>query len=844
MDNTENDVLTIEDGVLTKCKADAVNVVIPEGITEIGKEAFYWCESLESVTFPESITTIDDRAFQYCKKLASVTFPESVTTIGNCAFEHCEKITSVVIHDGVKTLGNYAFAQCDSLKSAVIGKGVEKIGFEVFNDCPVLESVVIGENVKEADRYVFSQCESLSDITFGGTLAQWENVKGRLHLLNNEGVKSIKCSDGEWIKPVLYIENGCVLECLDKSAKSVTVPEGITEISFGAFEKCKALESVVISEGVTKLDSLAFCDCTALKSVVIPSTVTKIESSAFDGCEAVEKVVSNAPLFPVDEKKRKLYDATWKRKKAILVLQAAKEEAKKEKIEKVQNVSASAVLESILSAQKNIRPKLRREGKEAYLCLNAGKGGFEVVLEDSKVSKWMQSLPALLDFASTCTDEVALRKYALDNGFEDTSRKFLYVRYGKGKVRADTKPIHIVISDEVTEIQEKGFYECGSLKSVVLPSTVKKIGEKAFADCFNLSSLFIPESVKEICKDAFSSCNSLYEIDFGGTIAQWEAVEKNDVWNNNCHVKTVKCTDGDWKRPVLLIEDGVVVGKLYNKMTSVTIADGVREIRDNALCGCSCLKSVFIPESVKKIGINVFSSCALLSEITFGGTLAQWNAVEKSDDWNKGSCAKNVKCSDGDSTPSVLLIENGVVVAKLRQDLTDVIIPEGVTEIAKKVFDWCVSLKSVALAQSVKIIDYGAFERCSGLESVEIPDGVTEIGREAFHFCDSLKSVVIPQSVTSIGRESFSWCKSLESAVIGANKIGNVAFERCPKLKSVTFSESVKKIGDGIFSGCPELCEITFLGTMKEWNAVKKGKDWNKDSQVKTVKCTDGDAKI
>lgn len=819
MDNTENDVLTIENGVVTKCKEDAVNVVIPEGITAIGWRSFNWCTKLEEANIPESVVKI-------C----------------NCAFENCPCLKSITIPDGVKEIGNNAFDGCWLIKSVTL-RGVETIGFDAFNGCSSLESLVIGGNVKFIDRYAFSHCKSLVDVTYCGTKAQWEAVKGRMHVLNNVGVKSVKCTDGEWVKPAVFVENGHLIECIDKSIKSITI-SGVTEIDRFAFDECLSLEEVVIEEGVTRICDGAFCGCTTLKSVVIPSSVTKIEDIVFKDCPVVESVVSKAEKYPFDEKKRKLYDATGKRKMAILTLTAAKEEAKKEKIEKVQNVSASAVLESILSAQKNIRPKLRREGKEAYLCLNAGKGGFEVVLEDSKVSKWMQSLPALLEFASTCTDEVALRKYALDNGFEDTSRKFLYVRYGKGKVRADTKPIHIVISDEVTEIQEKGFYECGSLKSVVLPSTVKKIGEKAFGDCFYLSSLFIPESVKEICKDAFSSCNSLYEIDFGGTVAQWEAVEKNDVWNNNCHVKTVKCTDGDWKRPVVLIEDGVVVGKLYNKMTSVTIPDGVREIRDNALCGCSCLKSVFISESVKKIGINVFSSCALLSEITFGGTLAQWNAVEKSDDWNKGSCAKTVKCSDGDSTPSVLLIENGVVVAKLRQDLTDVIIPEGVTEIAKKVFDWCVSLKSVALAQSVKIIDYCAFEGCSGLESVEIPDGVTEIGREAFHFCDSLKSVVIPQSVTSIGRESFSWCKSLESAVIGANKIGNVAFERCPKLKSVTFSESVKKIGDGIFSGCPELCEITFLGTMKEWNAVKKGKDWCKDSQVRTVKCTDGEVSL
>ena len=56
MDNTENDVLTIEDGVLTKCKEGLVNLVVPNGVTEIGQEAFSDCSSLTSVVIPESVT--------------------------------------------------------------------------------------------------------------------------------------------------------------------------------------------------------------------------------------------------------------------------------------------------------------------------------------------------------------------------------------------------------------------------------------------------------------------------------------------------------------------------------------------------------------------------------------------------------------------------------------------------------------------------------------------------------------------------------------------------------------------------------------------------------------------
>ena len=64
MDNTENDVLTIINGIVTKCKEGLVNLVIPDGVTEIGVRAFSKCvERLESVVIPKSVTKIDSSAF-------------------------------------------------------------------------------------------------------------------------------------------------------------------------------------------------------------------------------------------------------------------------------------------------------------------------------------------------------------------------------------------------------------------------------------------------------------------------------------------------------------------------------------------------------------------------------------------------------------------------------------------------------------------------------------------------------------------------------------------------------------------------------------------------------------
>ena len=133
-------------------------IVIENGVTNIGKYAFYECSNLTSVTIPESVTSIGDNAFYGCKGLTSVTIPNTVTSIGEKAFSGCSGLESVTIPNNIRIIEEEIFANCSSLKSITIGNSVASIEDKAFYECSVLKSITIPNSVTSIGNYAFYGC--------------------------------------------------------------------------------------------------------------------------------------------------------------------------------------------------------------------------------------------------------------------------------------------------------------------------------------------------------------------------------------------------------------------------------------------------------------------------------------------------------------------------------------------------------------------------------------------------------------------------------------------------------------------------------------------------------------
>ena len=239
--------------------------------TNIGSDAFAYCQNLTSVTIGSGVASIGERAFADCNNLVSVTLnSDSVvsasrtnSTSMNTIFG--EQVKTYIIGDSVNSIGNYAFNHCTGLTSIIISDSVTSIGSNAFSGCSSLTSIINGNGVT-----------SIGSNAFKGA-AWYDNQPDGLI----------------YIGKVAYMYKG---EMAPNT--HITIEDGTTEIASNAFNGYDALSSIDIPNSVIKIGEYAFSGCDSLSTITIPNSLTTIEKCAFRNCIYNHRTTKTNQKYP------------------------------------------------------------------------------------------------------------------------------------------------------------------------------------------------------------------------------------------------------------------------------------------------------------------------------------------------------------------------------------------------------------------------------------------------------------------------------------------------------------------------------------------------------------------
>lgn len=337
--------------------AETTEYVVPEGVKEIGDNAFYNDSYITKITLPASLTrignwalrntaltsvvftaggtealAIGEDALSYNAGLTSIDLPARTNAIGNNAFYNTalSSITFGGENSQLMTIGDYSFYGT-SLSSVTLPSSVVSIGDYAFYRCSNLSTVTLNEGLLEIGDYAFAAQISEAYADEADSSLETVNLPSTLTTMGDGifaydyALKNVNFATGSQITslPGTTFEGCTGLEAIQLPAslteitgrtqtsygregrglfegltalKSVTFEEGSRLVSIGAMAFADSgLESIIIPSSVTTISYEAFAN-TNITTITIPRTVTIIDSYAFNGCRNLESVYINANI--------------------------------------------------------------------------------------------------------------------------------------------------------------------------------------------------------------------------------------------------------------------------------------------------------------------------------------------------------------------------------------------------------------------------------------------------------------------------------------------------------------------------------------------------------------------
>ena len=339
----------------------------------------------------------------------------------------------------------------------------------------------------------------------------------------------------------------------------------------------------------------------------------------------------------------------------------------------------------------------------------------------------------------------------------------------------------------VLEIAASALANLQNVENIVISNSVKTIGDLAFSNCNNLKSIYIPNNVTSIGKNILKGCNCLESLSI-----PYVGSSPSDSKFLGFFFGNISQYSENYKLVPQSLKD-------------VVILDGCKTIASYAFAYCQLLSSITIPSTVTSIGDYAFYQC-LQSPALVINIYTYFAAIKENTFFSEVMVCYHCSLAQWSTIEGRQYLKNYDVIFDEGDDIVDLVIPYGRTEIK----------------------DYEFFG-CRGITSITIPETVTKIGVQAFANCDSLESLVVPETVTQLGNSFLKGCTSLKSLTlpfIGPRASSGDSLKyffgnsTVSSLKTLVVLDTCQAFSKAVFQGWElESITVPFIGELRNYPA-------------------------
>lgn len=796
-------------GELAFQETSLTSIVLSSSLTKLGRQAFAYCQSLETVNISACIENIPNSCFSNCSSLKSIDFSQSIKRIDDSAFYLCSSLTQINLMN-IESIGNNTFAYCKkleniewgnvtkigdnafvktNLKELTIPAQITDFGKNIFEECTSLSSCNFLPKISTIPEGCFRGCTSLNSISYPESVIKIGN-----YAFNNTGFNSFT-----FLPSIKIIGNSAFGDCknlanidwvnidsIGESAfagckfSSINLPASIQYIENSSFSSCGNLKEVNLSNtNITKIPTSCFAYCKNLSNIILAANTSTIGYSAFYGCEQLS-TIENADS--ITEIGTYAFDKTkyLENQQGDVVIGKALYAYKGEIsdgqyfVPKYVETICTYALENQKLQTIQLPKNIKRIEQDAFKnCAELISLTIPSKTEFVGGSEGCSKLSVISILASK--EPLQLKR------FKDSTIKKFYVRRNlTGDIDWFNNMEKLYIGQNVAKLSAKAFKSCTNLTDLEIEdaNTGLNMSEMPIN---NVKTLYVGRNIYlpklnlpqwEVQTDIFSSVE---ELNFG---EQVDSICEKFAYGNS-HITELNL-------PANLKYIGNNAFYNCDNLTEINLPNSVKELGEYAFAMCRGLQKAKLPESMKEIPVGLFNDDTNLESINMPS-----NLVKIGDDAFHSTSLQKIKfpsslreigmhAFNSSKLDSVILTGKCKLLLQCFYNtpvkFADVRNLDGNLNLS---FSYCQQLEEILMPEAGPTEITGEeFWEDINLKKINIPNTVTKIEYEAFS-CTSIERLEIPESVTNVSCMILGWPRKTPSVyILGNNKSTTLKMDR------------------------------------------------------------------